>query len=158
MNDIQKVSNLRKLSILKSFKEFDIQKAQKVELKSSCGIVFNGKQVLLGLSNADDDRNGKWCFPGGGIETNEDCISAAIRETYEEMNLVCKALTNISMMHVIKPNVAFCILNCDSFEDIKPNEEFDKYDFFDVSDLPENILSINKDILNMVNYKVIKNL
>ena len=157
MNQIKRVANLRKLSILKSFKEFDIQKAQKVELKSACGIVFNGKQVLLGLSNDEDDRKGKYCFPGGGIEKNEDCISAAVRETYEEMNLICKPLTSVSMIHVIKPNVAFCILSCDNFEDIKPNEEFDDYGFFDVDNLPENILSLNKDILEMVNYKVIKN-
>lgn len=157
MNEIQQKIAERGLNILKGFKDFDniLTKSHKIELKSACGIVFNKEnKILLGLSNANDDRQGKWCFPGGGIDDNEDCISASIRETYEEMGVQATSVIPTIMYHVTKPTVGFCILSTEDSE-VVMNEEFDEFGWFDVDDLPEEIMSINKDILNMVNYETL---
>lgn len=132
----------------------ELRKAHKLKLKSACGIVINGNKVLLGLSNADDDRFEKWCFAGGGIDKNEDCISAAIRETYEEMGIVAELYMSSILVHTTKPFVGFCVLKTTT-DKIKVNEEFDGADWFDIDMLPENIHPINLEILKMINVKEI---
>jgi hypothetical protein len=68
----------------------EIKKAQTIILEASVGIVVNDfGQILLGLAISDDERNGNWCFPGGGIDDGENSLNAAIREVYEEMGMVC---------------------------------------------------------------------
>jgi mutator protein MutT len=129
----------------------NIIKAFKVELKSAVGIVFNSKgEVLLGKAIASDDRNGKWCFPGGGIDKGESPLQAAIREVYEEMGVICTAYKVLSITHPIKPKVAFCLLSCNGSTTISTNEEFEKADWFSIKSLPKDILSINLDILSTI--------
>lgn len=158
MESIQNKIAERGLTILKGFKEVDdiLRKSHKIELKAACGIVFHEGKILLGLSNADDDRKGKWCFAGGGIEENEDCISAAIRETYEEMGIQTTSIIPTILYHVTKPMVGFCLLKTERPDEIVLNEEFDDYGWFEINDLPEDIMSINKDILSLVNYETLE--
>ena len=151
-NHIDRIEN-----ILKRTQPEELKKAHKLKLKSACGIVIKGNKILLGLSNASDDRNGKWCFAGGGIDgDDEDCISAAIRETYEEMGITTVAYLPTILIHTSKPFLGFCVLTCDELsEKIEMNEEFDEAGWFDINALPEDIHPINADLLKMVNVKEI---
>lgn len=145
----EKISD-RRLNIIKGFKEYDeIKKSQEIELESGVAIVIKDNKVLLGLADTDDERDGKWCFPGGGIENKESCLNAAIRECYEEMGLVCKPLNQVTFIYPALPKVGFCVLTCDT-EEVSYNEEFTDAKWFSLDKIPEDTLSINKDILNLL--------
>lgn len=139
---INKVSN-------DGFKE--INKAQTIVLEASVGIVINDfGQILLGLAVSDDERNGNWCFPGGGIEDGENSLNAAIREVYEEMGLICEPLQIIHLYHPTKPKVAFHLLKSKTIE-INSNEEFQDARWFNIGEpLPDNILPLNLEILKIL--------
>lgn len=82
------------------------------------------KDVLIGKANTDDDRDGMWVFPGGGIdkEDGHDPVAAAIRECYEEMGVRVTS-TGTVINHPDKPEVAFVV--CEYVQgNITPNAEF----------------------------------
>ncbi len=143
----------RKNHILKSFVTTNdievIQKSQMVQLDSAVAIIIKDGKVLLGMADADDDRDGKWCFPGGGIDSGEDSMSAAIREAYEEMGVMVKPIMQLRLVHPTKPKVAFHIMTCED-ETVIMNEEFTDYKWCPVNSLPENILPVNKEIMEFV--------
>jgi dATP pyrophosphohydrolase len=144
-NDSIGESNNDGFKIKKSIND-EILKGKILELKSAVAIIVRKDKVLLGLANCDDERHNKWCFVGGTIEQGEDCISAAIREAYEESGLICKAINSIVMIHPAKPNVGFVLLESEN-EEIKINEEFFEARWFSLYDLPYNILPLNLEIL-----------
>ena len=129
----------------------EIKKAQTIILEASVGIVVNDfGQILLGLAISDDERDGNWCFPGGGIDDGENSLNAAIREVYEEMGLICEPLQVIHLYHPTKPKVAFHILKSKTTE-INFNEEFQDARWFNIGEpLPENILPLNLEILKIL--------
>tara|TARA_R110000765_G_scaffold58981_1_gene115034 strand:- start:1272 stop:1700 length:429 start_codon:yes stop_codon:yes gene_type:complete len=90
---------------------------------SAAAIVRNGDSWLFGLSNHENDRNGKWCFPGGSIKNNECAAEAAVRECREETGIKCTAVSNIPLTSSRWPNIAFiyCVAENDN---LKPNNEF----------------------------------
>ena len=97
---------------------------------AAVAIVRYRQKWLLGLSTSSDDRQRKWCFPGGGIKRGEDPLKAAERECYEETGIRCKAKGSIMRLQS-KPGVAFipCTLNNGSYR-FKPNSEFSALGFF----------------------------
>lgn len=127
----------------------NIIKAFKVELKSAVGIVFDQKgDILLGKAITNDERNGKWVFPGGGIDKGESPLQASVREVYEETGVIATPLRMLTITHPSKPNVGFCILKCDSTTiTLIANEEFQELGWFSSESLPKDILSLNLDIL-----------
>lgn len=58
---------------------------------SAVAVVKFKNRWLLGISNSSDDRDGKWCHPGGHIKPRENPKKAAERECYEETGIKCKA-------------------------------------------------------------------
>jgi mutator protein MutT len=62
--------------------------------RAAVAIIKQGRTWLLGLSTAEDDRQNRWCFPGGHIEAGETPEQAAVREAYEETGIKCKAIQN----------------------------------------------------------------
>lgn len=129
--------------------ENNLKKSQDITLDAAVAIIIRDGEVLLGLADTDDDRNDKWCFPGGGIDENESCLNASIREAYEEMGVVAKPVMSMFFIHPIKPKVGFCLLTTETKEIIM-NDEFTDYDWFDINQLPKETLSVNKDILEFV--------
>jgi len=127
-------------------------KGQTIELKSAVGIVLDkNNNLLLGLAIADDERDGKWVFPGGGIDKGENALQSAIREVYEEAGITTKPLHTSAIIHPAKPFVGFFVLKVD---DVKPqvyhNDEFSEMKWFTPSKLPKDTLSINIDILKIL--------
>lgn len=102
------------------------------EYRSAVAVVSNHQGTsckwLLGLSNADDDRKGKWCFPGGGIKRNENPKDAAARECKEETGIRCHPVGSI-VNYKPKPNVAFVRCKATN-KDFKPNKEFTAMGWF----------------------------
>lgn len=101
----------------------------------ACVYTPDKKKVLLGLSTADDERNGKWCFPGGGIEDQDrlNVRAAAVRECWEEMHIRCTP-SNKPLILPQKSHAAFvpCIA-----EEQAPqvNHEFTEARWFPISEL-----------------------
>lgn len=115
-------------------------------------VLKNGKQVLLGKSTDEDDRNGQWVFPGGGIDPEDggDPLAAAIREAYEEAG-VRVTCTGTILNHPDRPNVAFVL--CEYVQgDIAPNKEFSAMEWFPlatVEDLP-GLYPLNKELIQQI--------
>lgn len=105
---------------------------------SSVSIVYNEHgQILFGKSKHNDDRNGKWCFPGGGIKPGECPGKAAERECNEETGYVIKQ-QQMSLPHPKKPWIAFVVCKKISGQP-KPNNEFSELKWMSYS----QILSAN---------------
>jgi 8-oxo-dGTP pyrophosphatase MutT (NUDIX family) len=110
--------------------------------------VADGNKFLLGKArNTGDDRNGTWCFPGGGIKKGERPEKAAERECSEETGITCKADQG-ALPHRDKPGVAFVVCKRSGGK-LKPNHEFEKLDWFtreEAMALPD-IYQVNKTII-----------
>jgi 8-oxo-dGTP pyrophosphatase MutT (NUDIX family)/predicted kinase len=94
------------------------------EYKSAVAIILNEDgQVLVGRAKSEDDRNGKLCFPGGGIDPEDgaDPLAAAKREAFEETGLEVRPFSIID--HPEKPGVAFVVCEYVSGQP-EPNQEF----------------------------------
>ncbi len=95
---------------------------------------------LLGLSTANDDRNGTYCFPGGGIKRGEDESVAAVRECREETGLLVKPVRPVLYLPS-KPGVAFVHCRFDGSLKgsgrVMPNHEHSILSWFNPSDLPD---------------------
>jgi 8-oxo-dGTP diphosphatase len=55
---------------------------------TSCGVILHGGRILMFRHK----KLGKWLFPGGHVEKNEDPIETVIRETKEETGLDVKVV------------------------------------------------------------------
>lgn len=114
-------------------------------------IVKDGCYVLLGKAVATDDRDGKWCFPGGHIDPEDggDPVAGAIREAYEETGLQVTSKGEI-INHPDKPNCAFVVCLYADRAEPTPNKEFTQlmwveYDARDKIDL--DIYAPNREVL-----------
>lgn len=102
----------------------------------------NQGRWLLGRSTATDDRRGKWCFPGGGIDDGETPERAAVRECWEEAGIRCRPV-GAAFTVKNKPGVAFVYCQTSREQAIDHNSEFDAMDFFTLGDLAKLELHTN---------------
>ncbi len=105
-------------------------------------VIYNDKnQVFLGKSK---NWKNKWTIPGGSVDFGEKLESAAIREIKEETNIDIENIEFINIGEMIASSddinksrhlvfVNYKAKFIDS--DIMLNDEFDKYGWFDLSDL-----------------------
>jgi len=114
---------------------------------SAVAVPIKGDQVLLGKAITEDDRDGKWCFPGGGIKDGERPTTAAARECREETGVKTKPVSDVFHAHNM-PHVAFVVCEYESGEP-KPNHEFDDMKWIDIIDAVQypNIFEPNRDII-----------
>jgi len=79
-----------------------------MDYKAAVGIVRDHDKWLVGLAiDSGDDRENRWCFPGGHIEQGETPEEAAVREVLEETGIKCKAVSK-AFSHE-KKGIAFVI-------------------------------------------------
>lgn len=124
---------------------------EELDFKSAVGIVQCKDKWLLGLSTATDDRENRWCFPGGGIQRGESPKKAVIREVFEETGLRVKVVGDI-VKHSSKPNVAFfhCKLTRQS-QKFDMSNEFKALGWFKLTDMRGLKLHSNvKQLINKV--------
>ena len=119
------------------------------DYKAAVAVIVKDDTVLLGLARADDDRDGKWCFPGGGIDPQDggDPLLAARREAYEEAGV--SIIPHSILDHPDKPGVAF-VASFYSSGQPEPNEEFTSLQWVPIlaarEDFP-NVYAANRHIL-----------
>jgi 8-oxo-dGTP pyrophosphatase MutT (NUDIX family) len=129
-----KVSQFREATGEEGEKEMTSGTSGTTPYKAAVAIVLKwdrdgAAKVLLGASTATDDRSGRYCFPGGGIDDEDggDPLKAAIREAYEE------AAVKVDAKQVIdyppKKGVAFVVCPYQS-GDPEPNSEFKTMQWF----------------------------
>lgn len=101
--------------------------------------------VLLGQRAKKDDGYGLWCLPGGKLEEGEHAEAAAIRELYEETQIVLdkKDIRPIHFAHKQEKDREFVMLYYAHSEFLSipltffyPPEEFLDMQWFDVRELP----------------------
>lgn len=114
--------------------------------KSAVAVILKDSKVLLGRSKSKDERLGKYCFPGGRIDKGEDVYDAAVREAKEEAGVNCEIFGKDIIQLSHKKPVGFVICKYISGTP-KPNWEFDSMEWFNINNLPKNILEINRIIL-----------
>ena len=103
---------------------------------------------LLGLSTANDDRNDKWCFPGGGIKSGESPSKAAERECFEELGVRCKAVSE-PFSYGSKKHVAFVPCKLETPRDkYKLNSEFTAVGVFNRSEL--RTLKLHNNVMQLI--------
>ena len=78
-------------------------------------LIFKDNKVLIAKRSTDKDAKGKWEFPGGKVEENEDEKIAIEREIYEEFDVKVKAKDFISQSTFNYPhgNVILKLYECE---------------------------------------------
>lgn len=113
------------------------------------GVMVKNKngEILLGLRKSPYGE-GTWSFPGGHLEFGETMAQAAIRETKEETGLDASELELVSLAdemgsldkgkHYV--NVGFLAHLVSGEPMISEPEKWEKWEWFDLNNLPEPIL------------------
>ena len=115
--------------------------------KAAVAIIIKGNKILLGYSASKDFRYKKWAFVGGGIEKDETPYQAAERESNEEASIKVQAKENSGFF--VNDNDNFIYIICKHIEGNPiPNDEFFKFDWFELNNLPKDTLELNVSILN----------
>ena len=87
-------------------------------------IIRNNNRVLMCQRGMDSTLPGIWSIPGGHIEKNENAISAAVREFYEETNirLAPEVLQFVGAMPVENnPDKPFYVYLYDTDDELMPD-------------------------------------
>lgn len=80
-----------------------------MQKSSTVALISNNKLLLLKRGETAPWNPGKYCLPGGKLEANETLLEAAIRELYEETNIVLKSdqLTPVTIVYPKYSKVVF---------------------------------------------------
>lgn len=127
--------NMSAADILESDKE-----AHKNQMESvSCVAVMDGSKVLMGIRK----DNGKWTFPGGHLNQNEDPEIGAKRELFEEAGIRAQSLEHLKSEKVtdsLEVHAYKLESNKHSTPFNDPDKEVDEWKWIDYSNgLPSEI-------------------
>ena len=118
-------------------------------------IIYKDNKVLL-QKRRDDST---WGFHGGSVDIGEKVEDAAKRELFEETGLTANNLEFIGissgeqMMHTYpngdKVYIIGITYKCNDFsgEPLDSSDEVLELKWFDIKELPENILKSNREVL-----------
>lgn len=118
-------------------------------------VIYNSRrEILLTRRSTEVREPGKWCLPGGHLDSGEDWIGALRREIREELGLRVKSERLIGIYSdpklTITPEVlkegyhgqfvvaVFQVLEYDG--QIIPNEEVDQWAYFSADKIPSPMI------------------
>lgn len=113
---------------------------------AAMGIVYSEEKGLLLEKRTD---TGEWCTPGGAIELGESLEDALKREVKEETNLdianpkLFDIKANVHMIYPNKDEVYYTDVVYeinDFWGKLKPDKESSELKFFNLNNLPKNIM------------------
>ena len=112
-------------------------------------IITKKQDVLLTLRR---DTN-LWCLPGGMVEPFETVESSVLREIKEEILVDAKLINFIGMysspnLNIITPATRYIIVlvfHCSIFGVPEVSEEVSEVKYFNINNLPENLICTHKD-------------
>lgn len=116
---------------------------------SVVAVVKHNNRWLLGLARNGNDRQGKWCCPGGRIKTGEKPKKAAERECYEETGIKCKATGEPFRLRNYN-GIAFvpCEFTSTNYK-IDVNDEFSAAGFFTMSEI-NKLKPLYKNVIDCI--------
>ncbi len=105
---------------------------------------LDGRVQVLLIKRRQDPFAGKWAFPGGFVEMDEELADAVVRELEEETGLTGVALQQMHAFGKIGRDprgrmitVAFIgIVGPDNME-VEPGDDAAEAEWFDIDNLPE---------------------
>ncbi len=123
-------------------------------------LIFNNGKVLLGKRKGSYGEN-SWCLPGGHLEFGESFEEGIKREVKEETGLNIKLKKIISVSNEIVYNKHFITVSAeaeiiDGEVRLMEPENFEKWDWFDLNNLPDPMFIPSKIVIdNFLNKNII---
>lgn len=117
------------------------------------------KEVLLSLRKNTGYRDGEYELPGGHVDKGEDLIHAMVREAKEELLIDIKEedLKIVHILHHYTGDRINFILAANTYEGIPSigePEKCEKLEWFDINNLPENIIGKVKKSIEEINSSI----
>ena len=135
------------------------------EIKTGIGVlILDGNKVLLGHRSANAKDTGgiyepdTWTLPGGKQEYDETILECAAREVKEETNLDIDDLEVYGADDDIQPNKHFVTLYVKALKysgelKVMEPEKQDKWEWYDLDELPDNLYSPSRKALKLYKEK-----
>lgn len=117
-------------------------------------IVKKGDQVLLMHRFNTGWNDGNYALMGGHVEDAENPEDAVVREAREELGIVVDKKDIVyKRTTIVKPDHVYLYYECEKFEGVPTIAEPDQCDdlrFFDISNLPTNLILADKEALESI--------
>ena len=135
------------------------------EIKTGIGVlILDGNKVLLGHRSVNMIDTGgiyepdTWTLPGGKQEYDETILECAAREVKEETNLDIDDLEVYGADDDIQPNKHFVTLYVKALKysgelKVMEPEKQDKWEWYDLDELPDNLYSPSRKALKLYKEK-----
>lgn len=129
------------------------------QIKVGVGVmIIDNNKILLGhrVEKAEDTGGiyepDCWTLPGGKQEYEETMVEAAIRECKEETNLDISDLKVFTASDSFQPDRHYVTINFITASysgelKIMEPEKIDKWEWFDINELPQNIYTPSKNMI-----------
>jgi 8-oxo-dGTP pyrophosphatase MutT (NUDIX family) len=84
-----------------------------MQKSATVALISNNKLLLLKRGDSAPWNPGRYCLPGGKLEDNETLIDCAVRELYEETNIVLKS-NQLTPLIISYPKYSKTVFVCNS--------------------------------------------
>lgn len=117
-------------------------------------ILKKNNRILLMRRFNTGWNDGKYALMGGHVEDMENPVDAVIREAREELRLnLEKENLNYKMTMPVFPDHIYIYFECENFDGEPINNEPNECDdvrFFDIENLPENMIDADRQALRSI--------